>query len=139
MKSSVPALATLLLSAMLTATGCSSTQAPPVTSDAPLQPRELASSRSKVTADGQTLSLGVPLPGGSYSLAVRCTGPASSSQLHWQAAKSPDHGTLKVDCTSAGTLQSSNVKLGHWTNALIVDTNHAVQQELTLSLAPADD
>lgn len=114
--------------------GCSANDVQ-VSSGALHQEHELASIGTEVTQPNQELSLGVPLNGGQYSLALQCSGEERSSTIEWSTSDRLDHGEIEVPCSSDGSVVHQELSLDGYTRSLSFDVSGLQGQRLHVSVA----
>lgn len=126
--------AALLAMVSLCLGGCSADDGQ-VSADALRQEHELVSIRTEVTQPNQELSLGFPLNGGQYSLAMQCSGEERSSTIEWNTSDSSDHGEINVPCSSDGNVVHQEISLGGYSRLLSFDVSGLQGQLLQVSVA----
>ncbi|KSU66519.1 hypothetical protein [Arthrobacter sp. NIO-1057] len=126
--------AALLATLSLWLGGCSADDGQ-VSADALHQEHELAFIRTEVTQPNQELSLGFPLNGGQYSLAMQCSGEERSSTIEWNTSDSSDHGEINVPCSSDGNVVHQEISLGGYSRLLSFDVSGLQGQLLQVSVA----
>jgi len=82
------------------------------------QEHELVSIGTEVTQPNQELSLGFPLNGGQYSLAMQCCGEDTSSTIKWRSSDRSDHREINVPCSADGNVVHQQITLGSYSQSL---------------------
>ncbi|QIV87881.1 hypothetical protein [Glutamicibacter mishrai] len=126
--------AALLAMVSLCLGGCSANDIQ-ASADALHQEHELVSIGTEVTQPNQELSLGFPLNGGQYSLAMQCSGEERSSTIEWNTSDSTDHGEINVPCSSDGNVVHQEITLGSYSQSLNFVAAELQGQRLQVSVA----
>ncbi|WP_334123804.1 hypothetical protein [Glutamicibacter sp.] len=122
----------------LVLSGCSANEAP-VSADAVHQENELASISSVVTQQNQELSLGFPLDGGQYSLALQCSGKHSASTITWSSSHGSDQGTVDLTCAPEARVVHQEMTLNGYSASLSFIAHDLQGQTLHVSVAAVAD
>jgi len=95
----------------------------------------LVSIGTEVDQPNQELSLGFPLNGGQYSLAMQCCGEDTSSTIKWTSSDRSDHGEINVPCSADGNVVHQEISLGGYSRSLSFDVSGLQGQLLQVSVA----